>query len=46
MPDDPTIRAALDDMAAGCSVSEDKAAGMRAALRVVCEDLDRRARSD
>ena len=37
---DATIRAALEDMAAGCPVSDDKAAGIRAALRVVCAHLD------
>ncbi|MGG5810968.1 hypothetical protein [Falsiroseomonas sp. CW058] len=30
----------LEDLAAGCPVSEDKAAGMRAALRVIAHRLD------
>lgn len=37
---DDTIRATLDDMAAGCPISDDKAAGIRAALRVACTHLD------
>ena len=37
---DQSIRDALEDMAAKCPVNDDKAVGMRAALRVVCSHLD------